>query len=297
MELIPDLVTMMPSWVIAMRAERKSPRTIKSYTAGVRDFLRWCETASAPPVLAKATVQAFMADQLDGGAEPNTVRAKAKGLRSFSAWAASEGEIPEDGLAILKLPRADAKVVSTLTEEQLGKLIKACAGKALRDRRDEAIIRLLAETGARASELVDIQTTDVDLASGAVTITRGKGGKGRVVGVGPQTTLALDRYLRARRAAGHPEEGPLWYSKFGALTYDGLDYCLKQRAKAAGITGIHCHKMRHTFATRWKGMHGSDDGLMAVAGWSSRTMIDRYTKTAVAERALTEHRALGLGDL
>jgi hypothetical protein len=46
-----------------------------------------------------------------------------------------------------------------------------------------------------------------------------------------------------------------------------------------------------------EGRQGSDDGLMAVAGWSSRKMIDRYTKYTVAERAAAEARELGLGNL
>jgi hypothetical protein len=53
----------------------------------------------------------------------------------------------------------------------------------------------------------------------------------------------------------------------------------------------------HSFATRWKAAQGSDDGLMAIAGWSSRTMIDRYTGAAAAGRAADEARALGLADL
>jgi integrase/recombinase XerD len=77
--------------------------------------------------------------------------------------------------------------------------------------------------------------------------------------------------------------------------YHGLDGALKQRAQAAGIEGFHAHLMRHTFATRWKRHAGSDDGLMAIAGWSGRAMIDRYAGAAVAERAAEEARRLGLG--
>ncbi|MDT5257757.1 MAG: hypothetical protein QOD10_2837 [Mycobacterium sp.] len=55
--------------------------------------------------------------------------------------------------------------------------------------------------------------------------------------------------------------------------------------------------LRHTFATRWKRAARSDDGLMAIAGWSSRAMIDRYAGAAAAERAAEEAKRLGLGDL
>jgi hypothetical protein len=42
---------------------------------------------------------------------------------------------------------------------------------------------------------------------------------------------------------------------------------------------------------------GSEQGLMSVAGWSTRSMIDRYTGASASERAAAEARELHLGDL
>lgn len=36
---------------------------------------------------------------------------------------------------------------------------------------------------------------------------------------------------------------------------------------------------------------------MAVAGWSTRDMIDRYTRSTAADRAAAEARGLGFGEL
>jgi integrase len=71
--------------------------------------------------------------------------------------------------------------VPVLTEDRLRALISACEGPALRDRRDEAIVRLMTETGMRAGEAINMEVTDVDLKAGAATVRRGKGGKGRTV--------------------------------------------------------------------------------------------------------------------
>ena len=294
----PDLAALLPSWELALRAERKAVGTIKAYGDGVRAYLRWCETSSTPAVLSRTAAQAFVAYLLDAGAEAATVHSRLKGLRRFSAWLAEEGEIATDPLAGMRSPPIDAKVVHALSEDQLKRLIKACAGKSLMDRRDEALVRLMAETGLRASEAVALTTADVDLERGLVTVHRGKGGKGRIVPFGPQTGIAIDRYLRARRGHRLADAGPLWVGGGGkTFGYHALHEGLKKRADAAGIEGFHCHLLRHTFATRWKARRGSDDGLMAVAGWSSRGMIDRYAGAAAAERAADEARALGLGDL
>ena len=69
----------------------------------------------------------------------------------------------------------------------------------------------------------------------------------------------------------------------------------------AGIEGFHPHVLRHTAAQRWLSADGSADGseggLMAVAGWSRRDMLDRYTRATAAERAAEESRRLNLGEL
>jgi integrase len=154
------------------------------------------------------------------------------------------------------------------------------------------------ETGARAGEVVNIAVTDVNLTAGTVVIRRGKGGKGRTVPIGPQTTRALDRYLRLRRThrlANAPEL--LLGDRGKGFSYDGLYSALVFRAEQAGLEGFHPHILRHTAAGRWLAAGGSEGGLMAVAGWTRRDMIDRYTRATSERRAVEEARRLQLGDL
>jgi site-specific recombinase XerD len=293
-----DLPGLLLSWQRAMRAEHKSTATLKTYSGGVAAFLRWCEATSTEPVLDKATAQAFIAALLDGGAEPATAHARLKALRRFAAWLVDEGELNTDPLLGAKPPRVDRKVTPALTDDQLRRLIKACQGKTLRDRRDEAIVRLMAETGLRAGETTALNLDDVNLDDGLVIVRRGKGGNGRVVPFSAQTAAALDRYIRARRQHRLANSGKLWVGAGGkTFGYSGLDGTLKDRAAAAGIAGFHLHLLRHTAATRWLRAGGSEGGLMAVAGWSSRSMLDRYTAASASERAAAEARGLNLGEL
>jgi site-specific recombinase XerD len=294
----PDLAALLQSWELHLRAERKSPETVKAYGDGVRRFLSWCADADIPAALDRPTVAAFVADLLDAGAEPATARSRHLSLRRFSAWLVDEEELPRDELLGSKPPKLDTKVVPVLTEAQLAALIKACRGRELRDRRDEAIVRLMAETGARAGEVVAMTLADISLTAGSVIVRRGKGGRGRTVPIGPQTGTAVDRYLRARRTHRLADTTALWLGDRGKrFTYDALHKTLKWRAEIAGITGFHPHVLRHTAASRWLAAGGSEGGLMAVAGWSRRDMIDRYTRATSEARAAEEARRLGLGDL
>lgn len=293
-----DLSALAESWQWELRAQRKSESTIKSYLAGVQAFLRWCDSDGRPAVLDRATVAAFVAALLDSGAEAATARIRQLALRRFSKWLAAEEEIPRDELLGMEPPKLDQKVVDPLTGDQLRALIAACAGKDLRDRRDEAIVRFMSETGARASETVHLALPDMDLNAGLVIVRRGKGGKGRRVPVGPQTVRAIDRYMRKRRDHRLADTPALWLGDRGkAFSYDALYATLKMRAEAAGITGFHPHRLRHTAADRWLNAGGSEGGLMAVAGWTRPDMLLRYTRARAEQRAAEEARRLNLGDL
>ncbi|HXY67226.1 MAG TPA: site-specific integrase, partial [Mycobacterium sp.] len=158
-----DLAALLSSWEVSLRADHKSPQTVKSYTTGVRGFIRWCESNEhQPPALDRDLVRAWVADLLGAGAEPATARSRQLAVRRFSAWLEEEGEIDDDPLLGLKAPKLDAKVTDALTDDELRRLIKACGGKEFRDRRDEAIIRLMAETGMRAGEVINLDVADVD---------------------------------------------------------------------------------------------------------------------------------------
>ena len=78
-----DLASLLPSWQLALRAERKSAQTIKSYGDGVRGFVRWCESNGHTAALDRDLVKGFVADLLGNGAEPATARARQLGCADF----------------------------------------------------------------------------------------------------------------------------------------------------------------------------------------------------------------------
>lgn len=295
----PDQFTsLLASWELSLRAERKSKETLKAYLTGARQFRRWCLENGAEIELVKSTVNAFTAHLVDLGREGSTVRSRQLSVRRFSAWLAEEGEIERDELLGVKPPQLDVKVVNPLSDEELVALIDACKGKEFRERRDEALVRLMAEAFLRASETVDMTMSGTKITEGRALIVRGKGGKGRWVFFGTQTARALDRYVRLRRTHRLAGTDAFWLGDRGkGLGYAGLYWALQYRASLIGLDDFNPHRLRNTGATRWLRAGGSEGGLMAAAGWARRDMIDRYTRATASERAAEEARRLNLGDL
>jgi len=287
-----------------MRADRKSAQTIKTYTDGVRFYLAWCAEQEVEP-LSRSSLRAWTTALLDRGNQPATAVSRQLAVRRYTAWLTEEGELVTDPFLGIKAPKLDSKVIEPLTEDELRALLKACIppkgltpAQVLRYRRDEAMLRFMLETGARAGEVVALALADLDLPGGTAIIRKGKSGKGRVVPFGASTAQALDRYLRLRRSHRLAESPALWLGDRGkGFTYDALHKTLGQRAATAGIAGFHPHRMRHTAAHRWLAAGGSEGGLMAVAGWTRPDMLMRYTKAQASSRAAEEARGLHLGEL
>jgi site-specific recombinase XerD len=295
----PELAGLLPSWLVALQAANRSRKTIDQYHDGVRLFLAWCERTATTPALTRPVVGAFVSSIFDAGQSANTARARQMACKRFSAWCAAEGEIAADALLGMPQPRLDTKVTDPLTELELRDLIKACQGTTFADRRDEALVRFMAETGIRAGECANLAIADVDVVRGLATVRRGKGGRARIVPFGPQTGLAIDRYIRARRTHRRCADAELWLGERAnqSFGYTALFRALRRRARDAGIDRFYPHLLRHTAATRWLAAGGSEGGLMAVAGWRKREMLDRYTAATASSRAADEARRLRLGDL
>jgi integrase len=186
----------------------------------------------------------------------------------------------------IKPPKLDVEIVEPLTDDDLRALIKACSGlDPFRDRRDEAIIRVMLETGLRAGELVEMTISDTNLTAGEAIVRRGKGGKGRIIPLGAQSVRALDRYIRARRAHRLADTDALWLRDRGkAFSYCGLHRTLRMRADVAGVVNFHPHRLRHTAAHRWPAAGGSEGGLMSVAGWTRATRKPRPRSAPLPKR-------------
>jgi len=291
-----DLTTLLESWRLALRAQKKSPHTIESYCTGVTLYIRWCELAGHTPRIDRTFTQLFVAGLLEQGLADTTAYNRHNAVRLFTKWLVAEGELTADPLAGLAAPALDEKLTDPLTPDQQRALIQSCTGRDFMARRDEAIVRFMLQTMARAREVVGMLTAETHIADGTALL-RGKGGRERLVPFGPATALAIDRYLRIRRTHRLADSPKLWLGGKGrTFDYAGLYYSLNRRAEQAGIPDFHPHQLRHTGADRWLDLGGSEGGLMTVGGWTTDRVMRRYIKRRSAVRALKEAQALNLDE-
>ena len=284
-------------WDLSLAAGNKAPRTRQSYLESLQRLRQYLEDRTRPLDVSKVTrrdLEGWVADLLERWA-PATASVRYRAMQSYFKWLVNEGELERSPMEGMPPPHVPEVPVPILQMDDLRRLLATCAGRTYEDRRDQALLRCLIDTGLRLSELAGLKVSDIDWDLRVLGVL-GKGRRPRAVPFGNKTGLALNRYLRARDEHPAADKDSLWLGHAGPMTDRGVAKIVERRAGEAGLTGVHPHRFRHTFAHEWLSAAGNEGDLMQLTGWRSRSMLQRYASSAAAERAREAYQRLALGD-
>ncbi|MFE0027199.1 tyrosine-type recombinase/integrase [Amycolatopsis sp. NPDC059021] len=235
---------------------------------------------------------------------PSNAHNNYRALHAWGVWLLDEDEIETHPMARLKPPHVPDQPPPITPVDFMKRVLKGCEGKDFMNRRDEAIIRLIWDTGGRLSEIAKLDMHDVDLKRRVVEVI-GKGGKRRALPFSPATGKALARYLRVRPRHPHANDTTrLWLGEFRRrtpLSDNGIKIMLRRRGRAAGASealgrNLHAHLGRHFQSHTFLADGGSEGDLMLLNGWTTPQMARRYGRSAAAERAYESAQRMRVGN-
>ena len=290
--------TLRDGFALSLQAEGRAQKTLTTYLEAVDVLLAFTNERGMPALseLTAEHLREFVGHLYAKGNKPATVSNRYRALYRFFGWLRDEGERQDNPLERIKPPRIPEQVLPHYEARDVEALVRACNPSSYNGARDKVIILMLFDAGMRASELVNLKLSDLNIGQGTVLV-RGKAGKERVVSIGSRTSLALNRFLRARQRLGYGDSDVLWVSqRKSQLTVNGLRMVLARRAKAAGVTNRGIHAFRRTSAIAFLEAGGYPDDLQTLMGWESSQLLRHYTKATATERAVQAHKRLSPSD-
>ncbi len=186
---------------------------------------------------------------------------------------------------VLAVPfkKAEKKLVGYLSEDDTRKLLSAPNVSKRRGRRDQALLSLLYDSGARVQELADLKVKDIRLEPPAQVLLTGKGRKSRSVPLMDKTCALIKQYLKENYLDDPRRmDFPLFFNQKGQkLTRQGIAYIVKKYAQKCGIEEISPHRLRHT-----KAMHLTEADVNPIyirdfLGHTDLKVTEIYSKTSV----------------
>jgi integrase/recombinase XerD len=281
------------SWLEVERG--RSPRTLSSYRRDLTAYQAFVEGVRATTMVesSPADVAAYVAHLRRTHSASSVARALST-LRGFHRFLVEEGVAAEDPTAQLPGVGVADLLPKALSEVQIGQFLGSVVGTGPAMLRDRALLELLYGTGARVSEVTDLNLGDVAgaMESDGVPLIRvyGKGGKERVVPLGRLARAALGQWLSGE---GRPHFEPAKWKRRsdadavflnvrgGRISRVGVFGVVKKYAGRVGLADeLSPHVLRHSCATHMLARGADIRVVQELLGHASIATTQRYTKVS-----------------
>lgn len=270
--------------------------TLSAYRADLARYLVFLESKQIqnPNDITELIIGEFAeALRLKSGLISSSVARVLAGVRGLHKFWLLENLTSGDPAAAVKPPKSPRSLPKAITVEQVEKLL-ASSGPDPADEaaiaadpvrvRDRAMLELLYATGARISELINLDLDD--LVDPTLVRLFGKGSKERIVPVGGYAQRALQAYLVRTRPSlvGQGKGTPALFlnQRGGRLSRQSAWAIISEAARVAELPGeISPHTLRHSFATHL--LEGGADVrvVQELLGHSSVATTQIYTLVTV----------------
>lgn len=213
-------------------------------------------------------------------------------LRQFFRYLLIEKVTEHDPTAYIDKPKLPERLPIVLTIREINRLLNTPDTSQPEGLRDAAILEMLYATGARASEIINLELRNIDFVS-RTAIIFGKGLKERLVPFGKQAKRVLLHYLRESRPAilNEKESKYVFVTRLGSkMTRQTLAKIINTNASKAKIKkDFGAHTLRHSFATHLLERGADLRAIQTLLGHEHLLTTEIYTYVA-ANRFKKIHR-------
>ena len=214
---------------------RRTHRTIRSYSCNVKEFL---EHNPEPENVTYEDLEYYLGHLLERELKVSTLKSNFSAISSFYEFLIYKQVTDKNPVSGFRKRYLDTSCDSdrrqVLTIDQARQLINS-----LDFIREIAIVMILAKTGIRRSELLELKPEDIDLTRDTIVIVRKKRAKNRIRFIDDELHVVLEKYLawrNARARLGKCKTGYLWISDTGGRVHkDYINQFIQAYAEPIGL--------------------------------------------------------------
>ncbi len=268
---------------MALRVERGlAANTLAAYERDIRQYIEVLGTDTPDSEDVSRYVRHLRMNDL----ADSTVTRKLAAIKGFHRFLVRDGLRSEDPTLLLETPRRGDPLPKALGVDEVFRLMDTPNVSTIKGRRDAALLEFLYGSGARVSETVGVNLSDLDL-DDRVAVVTGKGDKQRMIPLGGKAITALREWLPDRlsllRRSEHGD--PVFLNLRGRrLSRQGAFDVVKKNASLAGIepSMVSPHVLRHSAATHMVEAGADLRTVQEILGHATISTTQVYTRVSPA---------------
>jgi integrase/recombinase XerD len=267
--VVSDLEEKLNMYLIVRKLDGIADKTLENYR---REILKLSEIVYKPvSMITTFDIRRYLAG-IYNKVKIGTYATKISTLKTFFSWLVDQEILEKDPMKSIKTPNIDKRVRKALSQEEL-EIMRSCC----KSPRESALLDFFYSTGCRLSEVVSVNTSQIDWYERSLFVI-GKGNKERKVYFSVRAKVLLEEYLKTR----NDNEDALFVTQrapIGRLGNRGVQKVIKAVGTRSGINkNVFCHILRHTMATQAINSDVSLSSLQRLLGHNSADTTLIYAK-------------------
>lgn len=274
-----------------------STNTLSAYATDLKQFLDYLEDENINDFnkITDTRIKAYQLSLKKNGKSNATISRSLAAIRNFILFLIRKHVIEEDPMECIRPPKVVKVEPKIITYEQMKELLNVPDMQTPQGRRDRCMLELLYATGMKASELIQLKVSDINLKFGCVTITQD--GHQRVLPLGVVAKEILTEYLSQLDQIRHGkqetmEQEYLFCTRLGnPFTRQGIWKLVKEYAIKAQIDeNFSLQTIRNSFAAHMIENGADIKSIQELLGVSEGIAAQRFVKTQSGETFSTYQR-------
>jgi len=256
---------------VELKISKNSDYTLKKYLNANKELLKYTE--KNPDEITEDDLKAYIAEKMSDSSSSSVILFLSAIKYAFS------NILGRDITKNIKRPKRDKKIPTVLTREEVKRLLNVFL-----NRKSKLMVSMMYACGMRVSELINLKINNLDFDEKIGHIKRAKGRKDRVFNIPGFLEEDLKKHIQEQKNNSENTEGYVFTGPKGKLSPRNLQKMVSKAAQRAGIKkSVHCHTLRHSYAT-----HLLEDGvdiryIQTLLGHSDLSTTQIYTHISTDE--------------